>query len=510
MESEASQIQCLLSGWQKTKQDFGRRLEHFEESVKRLETIWRKRGEESAGNHGSRQELRDQVLVRVCYARLNGAPKLTQLFFDLDVACGITKTASKIVSILHNTPTKTSREAPVQTICVQNVKDSQQDGSTEPPLPPLLMILRNRVPGAKEDMENYTTAINLMGRLLRMKSYTTVGLQLTDAKDIENLLDFIVNLLRHGDLLHTGIPDVNRKARRLMLKLLTKASIIPKSLYLPNVMLSSPYSIAHGGFADIYVGKYRHNRVALKRLKSIKRDTDFCREALIWRSLSHAHVLPFFGVHYEEESKFLYLVSPFMENGSLIEWRKKWDPSPIEIEKRILEVAEGVQYLHSEGIVHGDLRGENILLDSDLRARITDFGLTRLSDATATKLFAWSPNFSAPEILFELFDELDDDCSESIIRTEKMDVFAFACLYYQVHFGALPFEGKDDFMIVKLVRNGKRGDRLTEPKMEDRAWKLINRCWKTDPTRRPTMEDIVEMMTDWQSSRDIPVLYLVI
>jgi serine/threonine protein kinase len=100
-------------------------------------------------------------------------------------------------------------------------------------------------------------------------------------------------------------------------------------------------------------------------------DNDLCREALMWRSLNHEHVLPFLGIY--EDDTASYLVSPYMKNGTLAQWRKKANPSIAEIEDRVwlfflllvamltlrkmLEVARGMEYIHWEGVVHGDLRG---------------------------------------------------------------------------------------------------------------------------------------------------------
>ena len=92
----------------------------------------------------------------------------------------------------------------------------------------------------------------------------------------------------------------------------------------------------------------------------------------MWRSLNHNLVLPFLGIYETKSASFL--VSPYMKNGTLVQWRKKANPSIAEIQERvwllllprvanvdslwkILEVAQGVEYIHSEGVVHGDLRG---------------------------------------------------------------------------------------------------------------------------------------------------------
>ncbi|KAF8331189.1 kinase-like domain-containing protein, partial [Amanita rubescens] len=87
----------------------------------------------------------------------------------------------------------------------------------------------------------------------------------------------------------------------------------------------------------------------------------------------------------------------------------------------ILEVAKGIQYIHAEGIVHGDLRGENVLLDSDFHCRIANFGLAQASDS----------NF--PPQSTTTLDSSDPSPEQSGIVDERpRDVHAFGCLYYEV------------------------------------------------------------------------------
>ena len=72
---------------------------------------------------------------------------------------------------------------------------------------------------------------------------------------------------------------------------------------------------------------------------------------------------------------------------------------------------------------------DNILLDADLQVKIADFGLTRVLEATVTRWGALHFNFAAPE----LFGGFEDDASDDVpARTQKSDVYAFGCLYYEV------------------------------------------------------------------------------
>ncbi|KAF8331207.1 kinase-like domain-containing protein, partial [Amanita rubescens] len=270
--------------------------------------------------------------------------------------------------------------------------------------------------------------------------------------------------------------------------------VIPSSLFITQIKTETDLgAIATGGFGSIFTGDYQGQLVALKRfqlhntnllLKS-SLQKDFCKEALAWWSLSHRFILPLLGIY--EEKSCLFLVSPYMTNGTLTRWRRERTPDIVEIHRLMLEVVEAVQYLHSEGIVHGDLHGQNILLDPEFHCQITDFGLTRHSEATVawtTKSFV--PSFAAPE-LFGMCGE----CG----KTMETDVYAFGCLYYTIFFDIVPFHGKNSLQIMWSVTSGDRPDRFQSPRMDDDTWNLIESCWKSRPSERPTMEEIMKRLT---------------
>ena len=130
----------------------------------------------------------------------------------------------------------------------------------------------------------------------------------------------------------------------------------------------------------------------------------------------------------------------------------------------MLEVAQGVQYVHSEGIVHGDLHGVsvlasnsqpvylifdqgNVLLDSDLSCKITDFGSSRHFETVVSRSTrALTINFAAPELFGLCIKCGEPQCNgcyegdekEHRGKTRETDVYAFGCLYYEVRFRFSP------------------------------------------------------------------------
>ena len=143
-----------------------------------------------------------------------------------------------------------------------------------------------------------------------------------------------------------------------MFKLISDKDVLPKSLFIGGVRTKGDFTshpIAMGGFGSVYKGEYGKQQVTLKVLYKVQEkvgvlslaspnDTDlffkdsvykdFCREALVWRSLSHRFINPLLGI-FEAKSQ-LFLVSPFMTNGTLTRWRENSSPPvPAEIHRLV-------------------------------------------------------------------------------------------------------------------------------------------------------------------------------
>ncbi|KAJ7721142.1 kinase-like domain-containing protein, partial [Mycena metata] len=121
------------------------------------------------------------------------------------------------------------------------------------------------------------------------------------------------------------------------------------------------------------------------------------------------------------------LVSPWMEHGTILSYLK--DHGPANVDKFLYEIALGLQYLHSHDIVHGDLRGANILINDDWSACLADFGLSVFANATSvthTSTRAGSLYWMAPELI----DPDRFGCRFS--RTPASNVYAFGCVCFEV------------------------------------------------------------------------------
>ncbi|KIO26279.1 hypothetical protein M407DRAFT_74666, partial [Tulasnella calospora MUT 4182] len=142
-------------------------------------------------------------------------------------------------------------------------------------------------------------------------------------------------------------------------------------------------------------------------------------EAGVWSSLKHPRVLQFLGIHKMEDE--LYLVSEFAENGSLPGFLKR--RPDVDRKRLVTEIAEGLAYLHQCGIIHGDLKGNNILVSRDEHVQLCDFGPAKhVTSRTSTSLRGTgSIPWQSPELL-------QDACK----RTFQSDAYAFGITVYEV------------------------------------------------------------------------------
>ncbi|KAJ7843675.1 kinase-like domain-containing protein, partial [Mycena leptocephala] len=304
--------------------------------------------------------------------------------------------------------------------------------------------------------------------------------------DAQTLLDLLQDLL---DL--DSFPFSKSLILKALLRLSRESGLHPRCFVLPELHKVGN-QVAAGGFGDLWKGLVHGVGVSVKIMR-VFGDSDvqsilnkFSREALIWRQLAHPNILPFFGVYYLETR--LCLVSPWMENGNIMKF--------LEINKPatgILNVALGLQYLHKENVVHGDLKALNILVTPSGKACIADFGVSSITHAM-TLLFTTSTangrggtaRYQAPELFRGGQNHFGSD------------VYAFACVCYEIMSGTIPFpELRQDTAVIFAVIEGKwplQPMSCTGTTVLDSLWELLNNCWEGRAKMRPTAPQIVERL----------------
>ncbi|TDL23535.1 kinase-like protein [Rickenella mellea] len=305
---------------------------------------------------------------------------------------------------------------------------------------------------------------------------------------------------------------------RFLKKIVRTRDILPHYLFIHGVQKVGKNAIRGGGFADVWRGELEGNPVALKVLRIFgpemecaKVFKEFSKEAMIWRQFDHTNILPFHGCCGDIFAPLYAFISPWMENGDMVSFLKQ-NPHTDRL-TMIRGVASGLCYLHNlqPQVVHGDLRGSNVLIDKYKLPRIADFGLARVADSQAVSLETISYNgggslrWQAPELLLS-----SKEVTESVNTTERSDVYAFGCLCLEVFTDRPPFWGLSEYAVIAtLLLHNERPSRPPAPAAErgldDEMWDLMNQCWETSRSERPRMKAVYERIlpyTRWEEGRD--------
>ncbi|KAF9789636.1 kinase-like domain-containing protein [Thelephora terrestris] len=287
--------------------------------------------------------------------------------------------------------------------------------------------------------------------------------------------------------------DVSRRCLHKLQAICGRHKILPSSYNIPgDLTIIDDDPVAFGGFSDVWEGTYDGKKVCIKRLRITQQTRKvigkaFCKEAVMWKRLKHPNIVGFIGV----TQKPLRFVSEWMPNGTLTEYLSE-NPGANRI-GLLLDVAEGLTFLHAIYTTHGDLKGPNVLIDHTGHARLTDFGFTSVvrgvNSVLVTEVQGYSARWAAPEVL-----ENGDQ------NTREADVFAFGMIVIEVFTGSHPFSEFTALVAVSKIIAGERPDRPQEPGLTDIIWDMTLRSWTQDPAHRPTMASVVGILRECSRS----------
>ena len=226
--------------------------------------------------------------------------------------------------------------------------------------------------------------------------------------------------------------------------------------------------------------------VALKQFRDIdwteQTKMRFQREVAIMGNLSHPALMNMYG-YAERSDKELFIVMPFMKNGSLasmLSQSTNWTPTQKHI--ILYGVARAMSFLHACHIMHRNLSLANILLDDDLEPKVADFNMSKYVEDTQSlrqSVASGTPRYVAPEI-WRSGDRYGFD----------VDVYAFGMIMYAVLVGNEPFpKARTQFEIAQSVTNEIRP--LIPSSVPENYAEIITKCWDDDPSKRPRFSDIV-------------------
>ncbi|CAN6992766.1 unnamed protein product [Brassica rapa subsp. trilocularis] len=251
--------------------------------------------------------------------------------------------------------------------------------------------------------------------------------------------------------------------------------------------------IGKGSCGTVYHGLWFGSDVAVKMFSKQEYSEEvmqsFRQEVSLMKRLKHPNVLLFMGA--VSSPQHLCIVSEFLPRGSLFRLLQR-STSQLDWRRRIrmaLDIACGMNYLHccSPPIIHRDLKSSNLLVDRNCTVKVADFGLSCIKHETylATKSGRGTPQWMAPEVLR----------NES--ANEKSDIYSFGVVLWELATGKIPWETLNSMQVIGAV--GFMNQRLEIPKDIDPLWiSLMESCWHSDTTLRPTFQVLMERLRDLQ------------
>jgi serine/threonine-protein kinase len=270
--------------------------------------------------------------------------------------------------------------------------------------------------------------------------------------------------------------------------------------------LAGRYSIdrelGRGGMGIVYLAHEVHlDRLVAIKLLPPERATDpglrekFLREARLAAKLSHPNIIPIHSV--AESGEFVYYVMAFVDGETLADRVRSRGPFTGAEGARVLrEVAWALAHAHSQGLVHRDVKPENILLEAGTgRALVADFGIAAVTADEATGI-AGTPEFMSPEQ------------GAGAAVDGRSDIYSLGATAFYAFSGRLPFEGRTATEIVAKhateVAPALASSGVAVPR---RIAALIDRCLAKDPDRRPATADAVaeQLGLALEQRRELPV-----
>ncbi|KAK4857703.1 hypothetical protein QYF36_004704 [Acer negundo] len=273
--------------------------------------------------------------------------------------------------------------------------------------------------------------------------------------------------------------------------------------------------IGQGGFGAVYYAELRGERAAIKKM-DMQASKEFLAELKVLTHVHHLNLVRLIGYCVEGS---LFLVYEFIENGNLSQHLRGTAGEPLPWLTRMqiaLDSARGLEYIHEHTVpvyIHRDIKSPNILIDKNFRAKVADFGLTKLTEFGSTSLLTR---------LVGTFGYMPPEYAQYGDVSPKVDVYAFGVVLYElisakeavVRTNETVTESKGLVALFEDVLNQSDPNeelrKLVDPRLGDnfpldsirKMAQLARACTQENPQLRPSMRSIVVALMTLSSSNE--------
>jgi len=263
--------------------------------------------------------------------------------------------------------------------------------------------------------------------------------------------------------------------------------------------------LGKGGFGSVFEGQIGEHRVAVKQLdRAGQGKKEFLAEVETIGNIHHINLVRLIGFCAEKSQRLL--VYEYMSKGSLDNWIYFRDANrPLDWHTRcriITDIAKGLAYLHEEcrqRIAHLDIKPQNILLDDNFSAKLSDFGLSKMIDRDKNQVVTrmrGTPGYLAPEWLTSQI-------------TEKVDIYSFGVVVMEIISGRKNLDysqPQENVHLISILQEKARNDQLEDligmngDEMQIHKEELIQMmklamwCLQIDYNKRPQMSVVVKVL----------------
>ncbi|RLN15812.1 hypothetical protein C2845_PM02G43620 [Panicum miliaceum] len=272
----------------------------------------------------------------------------------------------------------------------------------------------------------------------------------------------------------------------------------PSKVAADDSMLFVGDKIGEGAHGKVYKGKYVDQIVAIKVLnrgstpeEKATLEARFIREVNMMCKVKHENLVKFIGACKEP---LMVIVSELLPGMSLKNYLNSIRPSQLDTHTAIsyaLDIAHAMDCLHANGIIHRDLKPDNLLLTANRKKlKLTDFGLAREETVTEmmtaeTGTYRWM----APE----LYSTVTLRRGEKKHYTNKVDVYSFGIVLWELLTNRMPFEGMSNLQAAYAAAFQQKRPPLPEETPQELVF-IVQSCWVEDPSMRPSFSQIIRML----------------